>query len=129
MRLLVLLAMLAPFGACDLQPPVHKEPPAAPTPAEPAPPAPPPDAAAAEPDAFDVTQPCLDVATHITQVLIAEAKDPGQRAALEQEQTRIVRRAAEGCTRDQWLEAARACFLKADSVAAMEVCGKDLKAP
>jgi hypothetical protein len=136
-RFFVVLAMLAPLGACDLQPPVKKEPPAAPptgsaAPSAPAaptlPPAPPPDAAAT-PDAFDVTQPCLDVASHITQVLIKEAKDPSQRAALQQEQTKIIRRAAEGCTRDHWPEAAIACFLKADTVATMEVCGKDLKAP
>ena len=85
--------------------------------------------AAATLDAFDVTQKCVDVSAHIADVMIKEAKDPGAKAALEQDKTRIIRRAAEGCTRDQWPETAHTCFLKAETLAAMEICGKDLKAP
>jgi hypothetical protein len=122
--------MLVSLGACDLKPPVKQEKPGvtgagSAAASEPAAPAPPSVNAAVTPDAFDVSQPCLDVATHITAVLLAEAKDP----AFEQDQTKIVRRAAEGCTRDHWPEAALACFRGASTVAAMEVCGKDLKAP
>lgn len=122
--------MLAPLGACDLKPP-PKDQPAAPSsaPAPSAEPTPPPDAAPAAPDAFDVTQPCLDVSAHIADILIKEAKDPGARAALEQDKTKIIRRAAEGCTRDRWPDAAIECFTKAETVVAMEVCGRDLKAP
>ena len=130
--------MLAPLGACDLKPAPKEQPgarapgsavpePAAPS--APAAPALPPDAGAPAPDAFDVTQPCLDASAHIAEILIKEAKDPGARAALEQDKTKIIRRAAEGCTRDRWPDAAIACFMKAETVAAMEVCGKDLKAP
>ncbi|MDX2089952.1 MAG: hypothetical protein SFX73_19000 [Kofleriaceae bacterium] len=140
MRLLAALLVIAPLGACDLQPPPKQQPgqtpgsaaaapSASPTPTPALPPAPPLDAAAAGPDAFDVTQKCLDVSVHIADVMIKEARDPGSKAALEQDKTRIVRRAAEGCTRDQWPDTAHACFLKAETVAAMEICGKDLKSP
>jgi len=94
-----------------------------------APPTPPPDAGAPVPDAFDVSQQCLDVSAHIADVLIQEQKDPSARAALEQDKTKIIRRAAEGCTRDVWPLTAIQCFTKAQTVAAMEICGKDLKAP
>jgi hypothetical protein len=128
-----LLAALVLLAACDLQPPPkHKPAPTQPGSAAGAPtptPALPPDAAAPAPDAFDVTQKCLDVSAHIANVMIEEAKDPSAKAALEQDKTRIIRRAAEGCTRDAWPEAAHTCFMKAETLAAMEICGKDLKAP
>lgn len=129
--------MIAPLGACDLQPPPKQKPapatatdeapPSTPPPAQPALPAP--DAAPPAPDAFDVTQQCLEVSAHIADILIKEQQDPAARAAIEQDKTKIIRRAAEGCTRDQWPAASLACFMKAATFAEMEICGKDLKAP
>lgn len=143
--------MLAPLGACDLQPPPKGKPapttvndqagsaavapppsapPAAPSEPTPMPPTLPPDAGTPPaPDAMEVSQQCLEVSTHIATVLIKDAKDPAAKAALEQDKAKIIRRAAEGCTRDQWPATAFACFLKGETVAALEICGKDLRAP
>lgn len=144
----VLSLLLLASAACDLQPPPKQR--AAPT--EPAatpptnmPPTPPPTlpvdagvapvadapAAAVPVDAAlpEVSSQCLAIGAHIADVLIREATDPAQKAALEQDKTKIVRRSAEGCTRDAWSAEAQACFLKAQTVDAMQVCGKNLKAP
>jgi hypothetical protein len=134
------------LGACDLQPPPKRSAPAtSPTPAtpsaagtEPAPPAPPAAGGAPSPadagtpvaDAqLEVTSECLQVAAHIADVMIRETTDPAQRAALEQDKTKIVRRSAEGCTRDAWSESARSCFLAAKAIPQMQECGKNLRAP
>lgn len=141
MRFLVIVPLL--LGACDLKPPPKKQAPAAEPAAPPqpgpaaAPATPPPTAAqgsgapgaptpAPQPE---VSQPCLDVSAHIASVMIAETTDPSQRASLEQEKTKIIRRSAEACTRDAWPDAARACFQQATTVPALQECGKQLKAP
>ena len=132
--------------ACDLQPP-KREVAGSATPPGPPPgvavdavAAPPPpvasdvavtDAGAARitPDAMDVTAACTDVGVHIAKIVIDSIKDPAQRAALEQDRTKLVRRAAETCTKDAWSEAARGCFLRSNTAPELEACGKDLKAP
>jgi hypothetical protein len=79
--------------------------------------------------AFNATQACVDVSAHIADTLIAGATDATQKAALEQDRQKIIRRSAEGCTKDQWPAASIECFNKATTIPAMQVCGKDLKPP
>ncbi len=150
--LLASCLLLSALGACELEPPPKKAPPAVPTPppvadpraAAPTPPpaTPPPatppsanpppvaDAAGSGSAALPpVSQPCLDVAGHIADALITEAADPAQKAAMEQEKTKIIRRSAEACTRDGWKPAVMKCFMDAKSTAEMQVCAKDLAGP
>lgn len=132
------LTLLLVLGACDLKPP-PKQPPATADAIEDAgagamatPPEPAGDAGGprAPADAMiEVTQPCLAVAVKIADVLIASMTDPAQKAALEQDRTKLVRRTAEGCTRDAWSEPARACFLKATTREQLQLCGRNLQAP
>ncbi len=132
------------LAACEHEPPPKKAPAAQPTPppagdptqAAPQPPPtqpPPPSPTAAVDAGVDalppVSQDCLDVSGHIAEVLIAEAKDDQQKAQLEQEKTKIIRRSAEACTRDAWKAEVRACFLKATKTEQMQTCAKDLAAP
>jgi hypothetical protein len=148
---LLSLLVVASCGlvACEHEPPPKKAPAAQPTPPpadDPthaaAPPATPPSAPptappAAPPTAVDagvdalppVSQDCVDISAHIATVLIAEAKDPSQKATLEQEKTKIIRRSAEACTRDGWKPATLACFTKATTTEQMQVCARDLAAP
>jgi hypothetical protein len=90
------------LAACELQPaPPKRLPPAKPPAAAPAPvaSAAPVDAGVA-PIAVDAvptaqqveSDPCVGVGIQIADVLIRDAKDPMQRAALEQERAQIVRR-------------------------------------
>jgi hypothetical protein len=69
------------------------------------------------------------MATHLADVMLSEAKDPAQKAALEQDKTKIVRRAAEACTRDAWKPSVLECFAKATTTEAMQICARDLAAP
>lgn len=146
------LALLA--TACEHEPPPKKSAaaqpttpnaaqpgnaaPTPPTPSPGTPPGPPPGAppaavdagVAAPPDAPpEPSQPCLDMATHLADVMLSEAKDPAQKAALEQDKTKIIRRAAEACTRDAWKPAVLQCFAKATTTEAMQICARDLAGP
>jgi len=141
-RFLVVLIALA--GACEHKPAPKRNPPvqAPPTAAEPAaqvpvPPTPPPpvpadagvavaiaDAVAAPPDAMVVSDRCVELGSHVAEVLIQEATDPSQKAAYTQDRARIVRRTAEGCTRDAWTEKTIACFMAGKTSAAMQACRK-----
>jgi hypothetical protein len=147
----VLVTASAMLAACELQPAPHKAPPAEPTPppvkdptaaAQPTPPpanpppanppptppsavdagvvAPPPDAP------IKTTQECTDVAAKIADALINEATDPTQKAAMEQEKTKMILRTAEVCTRNAWKPEARSCFLKATTTAQMQDCAQQL---
>ena len=78
---------------------------------------------------FETTATCNDIGVKVADTLIAEARDLAQKQLLESERTRIVRRTAETCTRDKWPQPSVDCFLKAESAAAMQLCGKDLAAP
>jgi len=69
------------------------------------------------------------MAAHLATVLIDEATDPTQRATLEQEKTKIIRRTAEVCTRDGWKPEVLACFSKATTSTEMEVCAKAISLP
>jgi len=109
-------------GACDFQPPPPK-PPAAPPPPAAAADAQLEEVARPKPDAGDVSQPCLDAATHFAEVLIAATTDQTQRAALEQDRARLVRKTAEACT-SKWSDGARACYAAAHDLKDLEGCGK-----
>jgi len=148
-----MLSLVLLAAACEHEPPPKKSAPAQPTntaaaPANPppntpppntpppgTPPGPPPGAAvdagvAAPPDAPpEPTQPCLDMGTHLADVMLSEAKDPAQKAALEQDKTKIVRRAAEACTRDKWKPETLQCFAKATTTEQMQICARDLAPP
>jgi hypothetical protein len=78
---------------------------------------------------IEVSAACVEVSAHIAEVLIADVKEPSQRAALEQDRTKIIRRSAEGCTRDAWSDASQKCFANAKTAAAIQVCASRLKAP
>jgi hypothetical protein len=133
---LVVVAMLV---ACDLQPapkPEASPPPPTPTVVVDAPvaPVPPPspvpaDAAIAPIDAGDaVSQPCLEMAVHVADVLIAAATEPTQKAVLEQERTRIVRRTGEVCSRG-WSAEIIACFRAAANRPDLDACEKLVAPP
>lgn len=107
-------------------PPPAPAPAAAANPGSAAPPAPPAAGSAAAP--AEPTEECLQIGTHIASTLISAA-DPTQQAQLEQERTKIVRRSAEACTRDAWNAESKACFMAATTSAAMQECGKKLRAP
>lgn len=146
MRLLVVLIAIA--GACDLQPPPKKAPPAAspptsPTAATPNPPSLPPSdagvavaigdaAAGARPpaDAMEVTDRCVQLGSHVAEVLIAEAEDPSKKSVLVQDRAKIVRRTAESCTRDAWSAELIGCYMAAKTQAKLTACRKpDVPAP
>ena len=158
MRSLVCVLITLVVSSCELKPgPKQKEAPPAPAAAPtagsaaapaPSPPSPPPgapapaatadagvappapagngSAAAAAP--AEPTSECLQLGAHIAEILISGA-DPTQQPQLEQQRTKIVRRSAEACTRDGWNAESKACFLAATTAAAMQECGKKLRAP
>ncbi len=149
--LLASCLLLSALGACELEPPPKKAPAAAPAMPQPVPepaaiappPATPPAPTAPPPGPPTVpegagrgsaalppvSQPCLDVSGHIADTLIAEAADPAQKATMEQEKTKIIRRSAEACTRDAWKPTVMKCFLDAKTTAEMQTCAKDLAGP
>jgi hypothetical protein len=114
------LAILVFAAACDLQPP----PKTAPAPAPPSAPA----SDVARSDAGDITAACLDAATNFANVLITGTADQTQRATLEQDRARLVKRTAEACSA-KWSDDARACYAAAKDVKDLEGCGKLVVAP
>ncbi|MBA3453200.1 MAG: hypothetical protein H0T42_08920 [Deltaproteobacteria bacterium] len=146
MRLLVVLIAIA--GACDLKPPPKKVPPVSSQVTPPSfsnpnqPTMPPGDAgvpvavadAAAGPrppaDAMEVTEQCVQLGSHVAEVLIAEAEDPSKKSVLVQDRAKIVRRTAESCTRDGWSSELIGCYLAAKTQAKLTACRKpDVAAP
>ena len=80
-------------------------------------------AAAADRAADDA---CLGVGVNITEIIIAAATDPGQKAAYVQERTKLVRRFSETCRSERWSEATRACFMAAKTSADVQACSREL---
>jgi hypothetical protein len=120
--------------ACDHKPaprPEPAQPPPAPTQLA--------DAGAAPQDPFadaslqlariDVSPQCMEVGVRIADVMISTTTDPSQKAALEQDRAKLVRRTAETCSRDAWSDAARTCFLRATTQEQLQECGRNLRAP
>lgn len=113
MRLLALFVMLA--VACDHRPPSKHD-----------------QAASAGAAKADVSAPppgddaCLQTGAKIAEIIIAATTDATQRAAYEQERTKLVKRFSENCRTEQWPEATRRCFLAATTASEIEVCSRDL---
>jgi hypothetical protein len=103
MRLVVIASIV--LAACDLQPPPAKQ-------VEPT-------QLSATPE---ISATCLDAATNFANVFIAGA-DQTQRASLEQERARLVKRTEEACSA-KWSDSARACYASAKDMKALEACGK-----
>lgn len=129
------LVVLIAFGAaCDLQPPPKKAPPAATAPSAVPTPAPvlpaldagvavaPGDAAPAPPDAMEVSDRCVQLGSHVAEVMISEAEDASKKSVLVQDRARIVRRTAESCTRDAWSAQLITCYLAAKTQATLQAC-------
>ncbi len=133
-RFLVVLLALA--GACDLQPPPKKVPAAAtPSPPPAAVPSRDPalpgldagvagDAAPAPLDAMEVSDRCVELGSHVAEVMISEAEDASKKSVLVQDRARIVRRTAESCTRDAWSTELITCYLAAKTQATLQACRK-----
>ena len=125
-----LVVVLLVAAACELEPP-PKQKPAAPAPAPavaqpapaPAPPAAPADAGAPQ---DDVSAPCMQIGVHFADVWISEAKDPQDKAQLEQERTLLVRRTALACTQGAWSDDVRSCITAAKTRADVQACEKKI---
>jgi hypothetical protein len=71
----------------------------------------------------------MQVGMHFADVWINQAKDAQEKATLEQERTKLVRRTALACTIDNWPEEARGCIASATTREAIQVCQKKLAPP
>jgi hypothetical protein len=69
---------------------------------------------------------CMQIAIKLTEIIISATADPTQKAAYEQERTKLVRRFAENCKTDKWPDATRSCFMAAKSPQDIEVCTREL---
>lgn len=146
-RVLSSLLLLTFAASCDFKPPPKKAPPA---PAVKADPTPAPDAAVAMPPAgsaapvaqgsgsagsgsgsakLEPRADCVEVSQKMAGALIDSMTDVAQKAAFEQDRVKIVRRAADTCTKDNWAPAVIACLRAASTMPDMQNCTRDLKAP
>ena len=117
MRFSALLVILLAAG-CDHRPPSKQDTPSTKS-------APPPsDAGAAVAPAGDDA--CLQIGVKLADIIISATTDPTQKAAYEQERTKLVKRFSDNCQRETWPEATRSCFMAAKSPAEVEVCSRDL---
>lgn len=64
----------------------------------------------------------MKIGEHFAQVLIDTSTDPAERAILEQERSRNVRRQGETCETGKWDQATRECFLRATTRQALQAC-------
>ncbi|HEY4181627.1 MAG TPA: hypothetical protein VGM90_32510 [Kofleriaceae bacterium] len=147
MRSFVLIAVALSSGltGCELQPAPQKQPEAqrvAPAPAPvpdagsvpvalaPANPLIPPDVVPVDaPTKPDVSADCNNVGIHVAQMVIDNAPDPAQKAQMEGERERIIRKTSEACTQDRWPKVSIECFIAAKSMPELQECGKNLAAP
>ena len=121
MRFYALLLIAA--AACDHHPPAKQQP-------APTPPVATPDAgsaAAVAPPPAD--EACVQIGVKLAEIIISATTDASQKAAYEQERTKLVRRFSENCATEKWPEAVRTCFLAAKSPSEVEVCSRDLVKP
>lgn len=138
MRSFVFIALI--LTGCELQPAPQKQPEpqkvappaldAAVVPDKPANPLIPPDVVPIDaPDKPDVSAECNNVGVHVAQMVIDNAPDPAQKAQLEGERERIIRKTSEACTQDRWPKPSIDCFIAAKAMAELQECGKNLAAP
>jgi hypothetical protein len=69
---------------------------------------------------------CLQIGAKIAEIIISSTTDATQKAAYEQERTKLVKRFSENCANEQWPDAIRACFLAAKTSPEIEACSRDL---
>jgi hypothetical protein len=69
---------------------------------------------------------CLQIGVKITEIIISSTTDATQKAAYEQERTKLVKRFSESCTNENWPDAIRGCFLAAKTSTEIEACSRDL---
>lgn len=87
------------------------------------------DAGVARPDAAPADEACLQIGVKLAEIIISATSDPTQKAAYEQERTKLVKRFSENCQREGWPEQTRTCFMAAKSPADVELCSRDLAKP
>lgn len=68
----------------------------------------------------------MQVGVNVAEVIIASVTDPTQKAAYEQERTKMVKRFSDNCRREKWPPNIQACFLGAKTQAAIDACSRDL---
>jgi hypothetical protein len=115
--------LLIAVAACDHRPPAKQQP--APPPVAVTPDA---GSAAAVP-AAPVDEACLQLGVKLAAIIIDATTDPQQKAAYEQERTKLVKRFSDNCTSEKWPEKVRTCFMAAKTPSEVEVCSRDLIKP
>lgn len=75
---------------------------------------------------IEVSDDCVQAGVHVADKLIADAPDAAQKATLERDKTKIVRRTAEACTTQKWSADAIKCYITAKSMAELRKCEKKL---
>lgn len=116
--LLLLFAAAGCLAGCDLQPSPKST---APSGTEPVATAPVKDASV-PPDTLAVTPGCLNVATHVAQVLIDGATDPALRSTYERARTKMVQTMSEACTARGWSTDIQRCYLNSKTEAQARAC-------
>lgn len=69
---------------------------------------------------------CLQIGAKIAEIIISATTDATQKAAYEQERTKLVKRFSDNCKAESWPDAIRGCFLAAKTSADIEACSRDL---
>jgi len=68
----------------------------------------------------------MQIGVHFADVWIGEAKDPQDKAQLEQERALLVRRTAVACTQGAWSDEVRTCISAAKTRAEVQACEKKI---
>ena len=113
------------LAACDHRPPAKQQPAPAPPVAVTTPDAGSGSAAPAPP----VDEACLQLGVKLAAIIIDATTDPSQKAAYEQERTKLVKRFSDTCANEKWPEKVRTCFMAAKTPSEVEVCSRDLVKP
>lgn len=121
MRRLGLLILLT---ACDLQPAKQQKstgsatavaPPVAPAPPEPV-------DAGVKVAPIKASEACIEVATHLSKLVIGALTDDNARAAQQQDEARMIKSVAETCNKDKWTDEGRKCLLASKALKDTEAC-------
>jgi hypothetical protein len=120
-----LFALVLMFAACDHRPPAKQQP----TPPPVAVTSPDAGAAAVPPTPPPVDEACLQLGVKLAAIIIDATTDPSQKAAYEQERTKLVKRFSDNCASEKWPEKVRTCFMGAKTPSEVEVCSRDLVKP
>jgi len=69
---------------------------------------------------------CTQIGVKIAEIIISATTDATQKAAYEQERTKMVKRFSENCTREAWSDAVKTCFLAAKNQQDIDACSREL---